>query len=112
MIVINPGSGPVHGSSKENADKNMQKFLEDTKSDSFEFSKEENDGRFAYALRKGEWVAEIKMPGLPLEKVRYMKEPGQSIWDFPRLYVDGSSWIWFYAMNVWEWREEEEAGEE
>ena len=111
MINVNPGAGPVSGSTRENADKNMQKFLEDTKSDSFEFVKEKDNGRFTYALRKGEWVAEIQMPGLPLEKVRYMKEPGQSIWDFPRLYVDRSSWIWLYATNLWEWREEE-GGEE
>ena len=41
------------------------------------------------------WVA---MPGLPLERVRYMGEP-QNIWDFPRLYVDGDSWVWEFAIG-------------
>jgi hypothetical protein len=111
MIVINPGSGPVSVSTRENADKNMQKFLEDTESDSFEFTKEEEDGRFTYLLKKGSWTSEIMMPGLALDQVRYIGGPDQNIGDFPRLYVDGSSWVWKYARNVWEWREEKE-GEE
>jgi hypothetical protein len=39
------------------------------------------------------------MPGLPVEQVRYMGESGQNIWDFPRLYVDDSSWIWEFALS-------------
>lgn len=37
------------------------------------------------------------MPGLPLDKVRYVKGEKRSILEFPRLYVDGSSWIWYIA---------------
>lgn len=45
---------------------------------------------------------EVDMPGLALEEVAFTGAEGQSIWDFPRLYVDGSSWIWKYALNVLE----------
>lgn len=105
MFVINPGSGPVSGSTRENADKNLQKFLEDSGADSFQFNREEDGGRFTYTLVKGDQSCEIEMPGLPLDKVRYMREPGQNIWDFPRLCVDGSSWVWLYALNIL-WEEE------
>lgn len=39
----------------------------------------------------------VDMPSLSLEKIRYMGEKTQNIWDFPRLYVNGSSWVWKYA---------------
>jgi hypothetical protein len=32
--------------------------------------------------------------------VRYLGIPGQNIWDFPRLFVDGSSWVWKFAIAV------------
>jgi hypothetical protein len=35
-----------------------------------------------------------------LEKVRYLDSENQDIFNFPRLYVDGSSWVWKYALNV------------
>jgi len=41
----------------------------------------------------------VMMPGLSLERVRYMGEP-QNIWDFPRMCVDGNTWAWHFAINV------------
>jgi hypothetical protein len=106
MIYVNPGSGPVDDSTRENADKNMVAFQADTNSDSFEFVRAEDDGRFAYTLKRGDQTAEIEMPGLPLDEVRYLGPP-QNIWHFPRLYVNGSSWVWKYAMSVWDDEEED-----
>lgn len=108
MLINNPGSGPVSGANREDAHNNMQKFLEDTESDRFEFLQTEDDGRFTYRLWKGDWAAEIQMPGLPLEQVRYVGALDQNIWNFPRIYVDGSSWVWEYAKNLWEWHEDRE----
>jgi len=31
------------------------------------------------------------MPGLPIDEVHWMRQHDQNIWDFPRLYVGGSS---------------------
>lgn len=102
-IIINPGTGPVEGTDRENADKNMVVFLKDSHTDRFEFVREEGDGRYTYNVYKeGFNPVEVEMPGLPLEEVRYMKEEGQNIWHFPRLYVGGSSWVWFYAISEWE----------
>ncbi|MET9402659.1 hypothetical protein [Kitasatospora sp. NPDC002965] len=40
------------------------------------------------------------MPGLSLDQVRWMNEPDQNIWNYPRLFVDGSSWVWWYALGI------------
>lgn len=42
----------------------------------------------------------VDMPGLPLDQVAFTGAEGQGIWDFPRLYVDESSWVWKYALDV------------
>lgn len=57
------------------------------------------NGRFRFVLVRGERRCEIDMPGLPIDRVRYVGGEGQDIWDFPRLYVDGSSWVWKFAVN-------------
>lgn len=104
-IIINPGSGPVAGT-RENADRNIAKFIKDvTSAHNFKYISStfvcaNDDGRFTYLLDCDDVEAhEIEMPGLPLEQVRWVDQ-SQNIWDFPRLYVDGSSWVWKYAVNV------------
>ena len=41
----------------------------------------------------------IVMPGKPLDKVRYVGSPDQNIWDYLRLFVDGKSWVWEFAVG-------------
>lgn len=110
VIVINPGSGPVNGATAENAWENMERLLADCDlrfddtPDSYQIRREEggdHDGRFRfYVYSPGEtFHTSVDMPGLPLERVRYMGEHDQNPWNFPRLYVDGSSWLWCYACG-------------
>ena len=40
------------------------------------------------------------MPGIPTERVRYLGDPGQNIWDYPRLYVNGESGVWSIALGI------------
>jgi hypothetical protein len=111
-IIINPGSGPVDGATYENAAANMDAFVADLHGiwtwrravkgpdDDFDWD-DDDDGRWPFIVTH---VASgiqrvIEMPGLPLEQVRWMDEPDQDIWDFPRLYVDGSSWVWKFARD-------------
>lgn len=42
---------------------------------------------------------EVRMPGLPLEQVNFGAREGDNAFDFPRLYVNGSSWWWSYGVN-------------
>jgi len=64
---------------------------------------DEDDGRYQFSVwktGKENNAVLIEMPGLPLEEVRYIKPSEQNIWNFPRLYVDDSSWIWLYALGA------------
>ena len=101
-VAINPGAGPVAGASEQDAVENMHHFITDCKQDSVDCIRipkyDYGEGRFAFLLWMDNRCYEIQMPGLPLEKVRYMGSDSQDIWDFPRLYVDGSSWAWKFAI--------------
>lgn len=102
-ITINPGTGPVEGATIEQARINMDAFVDDLRERGMYVTgltrreDADDDGRFGYLLTMGDArKIEIDMPGVP---ARYMDTPGQNIWDFPRLYVDGDSWIWMFALK-------------
>ena len=116
-LIINPGTGNVFGAELDHALANMKVWMAEipnTKTASHTYNesrtKEEWDkypnmarGRFLFdvevELHDGKkFSLEVEMPGLPLDKVRFIGAPEQNIWDFPRLYVDGSSWVWKYSF--------------
>lgn len=100
-VVINPGSGPVQRGSRDVSKANIEKFIEDLGvTGTYVFLRECPDGRHDYKVFAKDESHEVSMPAIPLENVRYVGSEGQNIWDFPRLYIDGSSWIWCYALNV------------
>lgn len=99
-VIINPGSGPVAGATYANAVENVATFASEVGADpEIKVGEDKGDGRWAFTISKGDTSHEIEMPGLPLERVRYIGAEAQNIWDFPRLYVDGSSWIWEFALR-------------
>lgn len=110
MIVINPGSGPVEGVTEQQAVDNLRHFITDLgpdfpRLDWLRYPRLDDGGRYGFLLftyYRAEFnpCAMVEMPGIALEKVRFMKSPGQDIWEFPRLYVDKSSWLWFIALNA------------
>jgi hypothetical protein len=94
----------VDGASESNARANMKQFVKDCDS-SLTWHVRRNkkadygDGRYCFMLSCEEFPKkkfEIQMPGWELERVRYMGLD-QNPWGFPRLYVDGSSWLWEFA---------------
>jgi len=99
MFVINPGSGVLEDANAMNATINMHVFVNDLRMGDFRiFRKPELDygnGRFCFIVEG----CEIQMPGLPLSEVRWM-DAEINIWKFPRLYVDGSSWVWKFAIDA------------
>ncbi|MCP3820126.1 hypothetical protein NLX86_19095 [Streptomyces sp. A3M-1-3] len=108
-IFINPGSGPVAAATAANADACMRQFVADLRDMGVTVVEMrqpglDDGGRFGYALhsqsRPNGQAIEVEMPGLSVDKVRYTGDDGQNIWDFPRLYVDGDSWIWCYALDI------------
>ncbi len=106
VLPINPGSGPVDGATKENAEVCIRQFIVDLKlaGVTYEYigpgpDGSSFDGRFEFNLNLGGQNCSVDMPGIPLERVRYIDRQKQNIWDFPRLYVEGSSWVWVYAIS-------------
>lgn len=101
MISINPGSGPVASATYENALANMKVLAADASG--YELTEvvdsDRGDGRFKFFLCVGDRWHEVEMPGRPLHEVRWM-DSSQNIWGFPRLYVDGSSWVWKFAIDA------------
>lgn len=99
-VLINPGSGPVGREvSWDNAYENIKAYIADCEIPMriVRSEHEDDEGRYLFVLRNDEYdyQIEVEMPGLPLDSVRYVKGEKRSIFDFPRLYVDGSSWIWY-----------------
>ena len=100
-IIINPGAGKVENGSKEQSEINIKQFILDLGVEcKFEFIKIDSDGRHRYNVWNDKANHEIDMPAIPLDNVRYLGLECQRIFNFPRLYVDGSSWVWKYALNV------------
>jgi len=102
-VILNPGTGPVTNASEQNATENIKHFLTDVGIPNVNWvripNKDYGEGRYAFLVWKDNKCSEVQMPGLPLERVRYMENKGQNVWDFPRLYVDGGSWIWCIAIG-------------
>lgn len=106
-IFINPGSGPVAGAIEAEARKNVDALCADLRERGHAAEVSENttwrddgEGRWETMIVVDGIGVDVDMPGLPLAQVRWMNEPEQNIWDFPRLYVDGSSWVWLYALDA------------
>lgn len=101
IVSINPGTGPVSDNGTNQSEINIKKFIEDLGVNAtFEFKEVLEDGRHSYEIHFNGNTHYIDMPAIPIENVRYVGGPEQNIWHFPRLYVDGSSWVWKYALNV------------
>ena len=100
-IFINPGSGTIAFGSKEQSEINIKQFILDTKLPyKFKFESEGDDGRHSYKIWDENSEHTIAMPALPLEQVRYTDAPNQKIFHFPRLFIDFSSFVWKYAVEI------------
>lgn len=106
-IAINPGSGPVTEATEQNAINNMAAFTDDLRTRGIDVDTfirrpdaDYGDGRYAFTVTtRDDTATEIQMPGLSVDQVRWLKSDGQDIWQFPRLYVDDGSWIWYFALD-------------
>ena len=102
MILFNPGAGAVEGGSFEQAHENIKQLIKDCEIKMTLISMETtpDEGRYHFILQDplGDRY-DVEMPGLPLECVRYMGLENQNPFDFPRLYVEGSSWLWEIVVD-------------
>jgi hypothetical protein len=97
-IFINPGTEPQPGVSLDNAAVAVGAFIDDlpVSVDILErFPQNDADGWFGFRLHVGDSVVEVDVPGIDPEVVR-KGEP----WVSPRLYINGDSWLWSYALRA------------
>lgn len=105
-VVLNPGTWDIEDSCVEGARINMNQLVIDcnfhlTDVTIHEIQGGHRGGRFRFSVsRIGYNGVIIDMPGCKLDSVRYMGFDYQDIWDFPRLYIDGSSYVWKYVIGL------------
>ena len=115
-VIINPGTGPVTSATLRHAwsaarvlRRDLEGFARAYRDDHppipwsdvriIRRPRLDSNGRYGFVFKRGHRRCELDMPGLPIERVRYVGSPGQNIWHFPRIYIDDSSWVWMYAVS-------------
>lgn len=107
-LIINPGTGPVENATEQNAWIAMNRFRADVEHEmdcrgdlhdlhQYRLPMFDRDGRFGFVLGNsyGERAVLIRMPGCDKNVTREGRP-----WRSPRLYLDGSSWLWQYAVRL------------
>lgn len=96
MWIINPGTGPVPNATAENADQNIKRFVQELGLDGVTVDRKaekDRNGRFCFLLNYNGRTCEVDVPGI-------LFGAEQDHMTFPRLYVDGSSWFWGFALSI------------
>ena len=110
-IFVNPGTEPLPAATEDNARAAMALFVADCVT---LYGAASWDGTFTAATR-GRWTGvvnvagrthEVDMPGIDPHVTREGR-PFVS----PRLYVDGGSWLWQFALNVVDPDDQDEDGD-
>lgn len=98
-IIINHGTGKTYGNI-EQATKNIVQFIKDTGINfQSKYIRRSDNGRFVFEISNERQTHEIEMVGENIDSVRYIDCYKQDIYDFPRLYVDDSSYVWLFAIT-------------
>jgi hypothetical protein len=103
IVMINPGTTPVERAQERLAHSNMRRFLADlgrgvTARRVSEGEEDGSGGRWMFRLERGKRHVLVHMPGCPRDMVCAPLRAGMVL---PyRLYVDGNSWMWPYALNI------------
>lgn len=102
MIIINPGTEDLPEATEVNAKIALGLFISDLRERGVEVgwngtTVSEDGGRWLAVLVHADHTHDVEMPGIAPEVTR-RGEP----WVSPRLYVDGSSWLWQYGLRGWD----------
>jgi len=96
-VLINPGTGPLESGTKAQARLNLIALLVEAGVGPVAVGRMVSDGRGRWDVTcrtKGRSV-DVSIPGCPLGNLR----DGKDMWR-PRLYVDGNSWYWRFAVEL------------
>lgn len=93
FVIVNPGSGPIYtiGNTAKQSERNLRKLLRQAGLKvSYQRDKNfKNDGRFFFLV--GKKKLSVAIPGIPYD--------GKDQFNYPRLYVDGNSFYWNFALD-------------
>lgn len=99
-VFINPGTGDVDGATEANAIETANRFVQDLgllNPVTVERNPDKDgcwEGWYAFVLRYGERSCTLDVPGVDPDLVQLGKP-----WVSPRVYVDGSSWLWGFGLG-------------
>lgn len=105
-VIINPGAGPAWAwgrGSISSVRRSVRLFVREVACGQTQakikvrIGERKDDGRWMVVLAHGRYMCTVSMPGIPYE--RLILGP----WKSPRLYVDGSSWLWEFAISQARW---------
>lgn len=95
MPIINPGTEVRHGATVESATIVADRIASKTKSTVKRAPKDDGDGWFGFEFRRDGRLASVTIPGDDPDQVC-----ANTPWVSRRLYVEGSSWLYGYALNA------------
>ncbi len=110
--VVNHGSEPISEASLCLAEVAVDRFAQQAAQvhgmrlrGRRRLSEADRHGRFGFVLvfacAGGQEIEhEIAMPGVRLDLVEYRAQDRTSAWDIHRLYLNGASWLWEFAINL------------
>jgi hypothetical protein len=96
-VWSNPGTGMIERSSEAAAAVAAELLRAEAACDSCRMVGHDGSGRFDFVFLKNGQAVTVSIPGVPLEHLRF--ESGLNPFDFRRIYVDGNSWLWPYAVK-------------
>jgi hypothetical protein len=105
FVLSNLGNGPVAGDTcLDHAIANITTFIKELDmkdppvSATMRSPGHDGTGRYQFDLHRGIRTVDVDMPGLSIDEVRCTEDSMPR--GCPRLYVDGNSWWWCYALDM------------
>lgn len=99
MIIVNPGTEAQSNHSADNATKTAEAILQDLEIKDVRFARcahrDSADGWYGFDFIGPAGKVDVDIPGIAPDVVT-LGRPFKS----PRLYVDGSSWLYGYALSA------------
>lgn len=113
VAFINPGAGTVRGRTTfSHARQNLEALVKEAGLPGLTrrvVDRAADEGCYHFELGyplpghvnipRSRWCP-VGMPGLPLRQVRFVDDVKQDCLEFPRLYINGNSWLWKYAVSI------------
>lgn len=97
MVLINPGTEPLTDANEADARRNLAELISDAglKGATVKVIGE-SGGRWDFRVTVAGHSVEVASPGCPMGAAK----GSLGVWQQPRFYVDGNSWLWEFAVKT------------